>query len=91
MYNKIAYLYILIKSLLYKFSKCTLQFHVMKKNVYNFLEDISTWLQRWTDLENAKEDATNAYQTQMKYNSFIACLLEKQGLVIICNNYYTNK
>ncbi|XP_018310677.1 uncharacterized protein [Mycetomoellerius zeteki] len=45
-------------------------------------EDISTWLQRWTDLENAKEDATNAYQTQMKYNSFIACLLEKQGLLV---------
>lgn len=46
-------------------------------------------IEKWGEIEDDNiDDEIKQYFT--KYNVFLACLLEKNEMVIICDNYYTD-
>ncbi|TGZ49410.1 hypothetical protein DBV15_11913 [Temnothorax longispinosus] len=52
-------------------------------------EEISILIEKW---DEAQDDAISddAKQSLIKYSNFLGCILQKKGMVIICDNYYTH-
>lgn len=63
--------------------------HTIIKIFYNFLEDINTAFQKFSEIKDVNNMNEEIKQSVIKYISFLACMLEKQNMVTICDNYYT--
>lgn len=63
--------------------------HTIIKIFYNFLEEINTAFQKLSEIKDVNNMNEEIKQSVIKYISFLACMLEKQNMVTICDNYYT--